>query len=248
MTARLKEHQQFSFFFFFRARLPFALRDFSLHNARFKFPSPRRKIERLFLGIDPPPSLRTALSYTGCARGSGRIWELTSFPPAVDIAIWENWNFTTTPRTIVCALYWERMFHGREIPLSLRWNSFPDIGLNFLARPCLHRTCERNGYPTYAAAPRALLTRFLMHIGRRLVKNKQPPSTPQRNRSRNLIMSLPVLWHWNSTLTLLITYSSYVSGTFIIYRVTFIRRKSNLYFPSWLKSQSSYRTTIASLD
>lgn len=30
--------------------------------------------------------------------------------------------------------------------IPLRWNSFPDIGSNFRARPYLRRTCERNGY------------------------------------------------------------------------------------------------------
>lgn len=125
---------------------PFALRDFSLHNARFKFPLRDGRLNDFSSVSIHHLRFGPHCHIPGVHAGAAAIWELTSFPSAVDIAIWENWNFTTTPRTIVCALYWERMFHEWEIPLSLCWNSFPDIGLNFLARPCLHCTCEWNGY------------------------------------------------------------------------------------------------------
>lgn len=113
--------------------------------------------------------------YRVCTRERPYL-ELTSFPPAVDIAIWENWNFTTTPRTIVCALYWERMFHGREDTLIpplefVSWHWFELSSSSLLA---LHVRAKWLSYsPTYTASPRALLTRFLMRIGRRFAENKQ---------------------------------------------------------------------------
>lgn len=130
--------------------------------------SERRKIERL-LGIDPPPPLRTALSYTGCACGSGRIRGLTPAPAGCryrDMGKLKFYDDTADDCMcpLLCGTY---VPAGRRIPLSLRWNSFPrhwfELSCSSLLAP--HRTCERNGYrsPTYTASPRALLTRFSMH-------------------------------------------------------------------------------------
>lgn len=82
----------------------------------------------------------------GVHTGSGRIWELRSLPSARYRDMGKLKFYDDTTDDCMCPLRGTYVPRAREILLSFRRNSFPDIGLNFRARfPYLHRTCERNG-------------------------------------------------------------------------------------------------------